>query len=66
MVFQETSGGGAEPVPGAGVLFNRLRGIYIAAQQFLQSLNFDVDPTATVDSRGGAKKQMAEIGRAVW
>src|SRR5205814_5147953 len=45
--------------------FNRLRGIYIAAQQFLQSLQFDVDPTAQVSLLGAAKKQMVEIARAV-
>ncbi len=70
MVFQETS-----LVPSMTVaqnlylgnerLFNRLRGIYIAAQQFLQSLNFNVDPTASVSSLGAAKKQMVEIARAV-
>ena len=53
MVFQETS-----LVPSLTVaqnlylgderFFNRLRGITIAAQQFLQSLNFSVDPTALV------------------
>ena len=51
MVFQETS-----LVPSMTVAqniylgkekpLNRLRGIYIAAQQFLQSLNFTVDPAA--------------------
>ena len=45
--------------------FNRLRGTYIDAQQFLQSLNFPVDPTATVLSLGTAKRQMVEIARAV-
>jgi simple sugar transport system ATP-binding protein len=45
--------------------YNRLRGVYISAQQFLQSLNFDVDPTATVGMLGAAKKQMVEIARAV-
>ncbi|HEX7928547.1 MAG TPA: ATP-binding cassette domain-containing protein, partial [bacterium] len=45
--------------------FNRLRGIYIAAQQFLQSLNFYVSPTATVSLLGAAQKQMVEIARAV-
>jgi ABC-type sugar transport system ATPase subunit len=45
--------------------FNRLRGIYISAQQFLQSLNFHVDPSATVASLGAAQKQMVEIARAV-
>jgi ABC-type sugar transport system ATPase subunit len=44
---------------------NRLRGIYISAQQFLQSLNFSVDPTAMVETLGAAKKQMVEIARAV-
>ncbi len=45
--------------------FNRLRKLYIAAQQFLQSMNFDVDPWATVSELGAAKKQMVEIARAV-
>jgi simple sugar transport system ATP-binding protein len=70
MVFQETT-----LVPSMTVaqnlylgderFLNRLRGIYISAQQFLQSLNFAVDPTATVASLGAAKKQMVEIARAV-
>jgi simple sugar transport system ATP-binding protein len=70
MVYQETS-----LVPNMTVaqnlylgdekFFNRLRGIYIDAQQFLQSLNFPVDPTATVESLGTAKRQMVEIARAV-
>ncbi|MBX9455292.1 MAG: sugar ABC transporter ATP-binding protein, partial [Rhizobium sp.] len=34
-------------------------------QQFLQSLNFGVDPTALVVSLGAAQKQMVEIARAV-
>lgn len=45
--------------------FNRLRGLYIQAQQFLLSLNFHVDPTALVSSLGAAKKQMVEIARVV-
>ena len=45
--------------------FNKLRPLYIAAQQFLQSLNFNVDPWANVASLGVAKKQMVEIARAV-
>src|SRR5271154_6763020 len=45
--------------------YNRLRGADIEAQQFLQSLNFPVDPTATVQSLGTAKRQMVEIARAV-
>lgn len=70
MVFQETSLVPTMTVAqnlflGEEKFFNRLRGIYIAAQQFLQSLNFDVDPTALVASLGAAKKQMVEIARAV-
>ncbi|HBK05182.1 MAG TPA: sugar ABC transporter ATP-binding protein [Acetobacteraceae bacterium] len=70
MVFQETS-----LVPSLSVaqniylgnekFLNRLRGIYIAAQQFLQSLNFHVDPTMSVSQLGAAQKQMVEIARAV-
>jgi simple sugar transport system ATP-binding protein len=70
MVFQETS-----LVPSLTVaqniylgnekFLNRLRGIYIAAQQFLQSLNFNVDPTMFVSQLGAAQKQMVEIARAV-
>ena len=70
MVFQETSLVPSMTVAqnlylGQERFFNRLRGIYISAQQFLQSLNFDVDPTATVAMLGAAKKQMVEIARAV-
>ncbi len=50
---------------GSEKALNRLRGIYIAAQQFLQSLNFHVDPSALVGSLGAAQKQMVEIARAV-
>ncbi len=70
MVFQETS-----LVPSMTVAqnlflgdekpFNRLRGVTIAAQQFLQSLNFTVDPGALVSSLGAARRQMVEIARAV-
>ncbi|WP_417417697.1 sugar ABC transporter ATP-binding protein [Hoeflea sp.] len=70
MVFQETS-----LVPSLTVaqniylgnekFLNRLRGIYIAAQQFLQSLSFGVDPTMYVSQLGAAQKQMVEIARAV-
>ncbi len=70
MVFQETSLVPTMTVAqnlflGQENFFNRLRGIYIAAQQFLQSLQFDVDPTAQVSLLGAAKKQMVEIARAV-
>ncbi|MCO5164110.1 MAG: sugar ABC transporter ATP-binding protein [Mesorhizobium sp.] len=70
MVFQENS-----LVPSMSVaqnvflgdekFFNRMRGIYIAAQQLMGSLNFLVDPWATVGTLGAAKKQMVEIARAV-
>ncbi|HVO01092.1 MAG TPA: ATP-binding cassette domain-containing protein, partial [Candidatus Cybelea sp.] len=51
MVFQETSLVPSMTVAqnlylGSEKFLNRLRGIYISAQQFLQSLNFPVDPTA--------------------
>ncbi|KWT66090.1 MULTISPECIES: sugar ABC transporter ATP-binding protein [unclassified Variovorax] len=70
MVYQETS-----LVPSLTVaqnlylgdepFFNRLRGLYIAAQQFLQRLNFNVDPTKLVSQLGAAQRQMVEIARAV-
>jgi simple sugar transport system ATP-binding protein len=70
MVFQETSLVPSMTVAqnlylGSEKFLNRLRGIYISAQQFLQSLNFPVDPMATVSSLGAAKRQMVEIARAV-
>ena len=70
MVFQETSLVPTMTVAqnlylGQERFFNRLRGIYIAAQQFMQSLQFDVDPTAVVSRLGAAQKQMVEIARAV-
>jgi len=70
MVFQETSlvpsmTVGQNLFLGDEKAFNRLRGVSIASQQFLQSLNFNVDPTALVSTLGVAKKQMVEIARAV-
>jgi simple sugar transport system ATP-binding protein len=70
MVFQENSLVPSMTVAqnlylGDEKFFNRLRGLYIAAQQFLQSLNFNVDPWAAVATLGAAKKQMVEIARAV-
>jgi simple sugar transport system ATP-binding protein len=70
MVFQETSLVPSMTVAqnlylGDEKLFNRLRGLYISAQQFMQSLNFNVDPWAMVSTLGAAKKQMVEIARAV-
>ncbi len=70
MVFQETSLVPSMTVAqnlylGSEKFLNRLRGTYISAQQFLQSLNFGVDPTALVATLGAAKRQMVEIARAV-
>ncbi|EEW25586.1 sugar ABC transporter ATP-binding protein [Rhodobacter ferrooxidans] len=70
MVFQETSLVPSMTVAqnlylGSESFLNRLRGITISAQQFLQSLNFGVDPTAMVETLGAAKRQMVEIARAV-
>ncbi len=70
MVFQETSLVPSMSVAqnlylGSEKFLNRLRGTYISAQQFLQSLNFSVDPTALVETLGAAKRQMVEIARAV-
>ena len=65
MVFQETSLVPSMTVAqnlylGDEKFLNRLRGIYIAAQQFLQSLNFPVDPTATVAT---PRRRQAADGR---
>ncbi|MFA5663857.1 sugar ABC transporter ATP-binding protein [Castellaniella sp.] len=70
MVFQETSlvptmTVGQNLFLGKEKFVNRLRAIYIAAQQLLQSLNFNVDPTHMVSNLGAAQKQMVEIARAV-
>jgi len=70
MVFQETSLVQSMTVAqnlflGNEKFFNRIRGVNIAAQQFMQSLSFDVDPTLLVSSLGAAKKQMVEIARAM-
>jgi len=70
MVYQENSLVPALTVAqniflGKERFFNRLRGINIAAQQLLQSLNFPVDPLVTVATLGAAKRQMVEIARAV-
>jgi simple sugar transport system ATP-binding protein len=70
MVFQETSLIPTLTVAqnlylGTEKFLNRLRAINISAQQFFQSLNFAVDPTAAVSTLGAAQKQMVEIARAV-
>ncbi|MEY1660532.1 sugar ABC transporter ATP-binding protein [Isoalcanivorax beigongshangi] len=70
MVFQETSLVPSLTVAqnlylGREPFFNRLRGLYISAQQFLQSLNFNVEPTKLVSQLGAAERQMVEIARAL-
>ncbi len=45
--------------------FNGKRKLEIAAQTFLNSLNFEVNPEARVSALGAARKQMVEIARAV-
>ena len=70
MVFQETSLVPSMTVAqnlylGDEKLFNRIRSLNIAAQTFLQSLNFNVNPTTMVSALGAAHKQMVEIARAV-
>jgi simple sugar transport system ATP-binding protein len=70
MVFQETSLVQSMTVAqnlflGHEKFFNRMRGVNIATQQFMQSLSFAVAPTALVASLGAAQKQMVEIARAV-
>lgn len=70
MVFQENSLVPTMTVAqnlflGQEKFYNRIGGVNIAAQQFLQSLNFDVPPTANVGSLGAAHQQMVEIARSV-
>ncbi len=70
MVFQENSMVPAMSVAqniylGDEKLFNGLRRLNIAAQQFLQKMNFTVNPTQNVAELGAAKRQMVEIARAV-
>ncbi len=70
MVYQETSLVPSMTVAqnielGREKFFNRLRGLYIKAQQTMQTMNFDVDPTLLVAMLGAAQKQMVEIARAV-
>jgi len=70
MVFQETSLVQTMTVAqnlflGKEKFFNRMRGVNIAAQQFMQSMSFQVDPTLLVGSLGAAQKQMVEIARAM-
>ena len=62
MVFQETSLVPSMTVAqnlylGNEKYYNRLRGLTIAAQQFLQRLNFNVDPLAMVANLGAARNR---------
>ena len=45
---------------------SRFRAINIRAQQLLQSMNFNVEPSDVVATLGTAKRQMVEIARAVY
>ncbi|HZD26199.1 MAG TPA: sugar ABC transporter ATP-binding protein, partial [Alphaproteobacteria bacterium] len=45
---------------------SRFRTINIRAQQLLQSMNFNVEPSDVVATLGTAKRQMVEIARAVY
>jgi simple sugar transport system ATP-binding protein len=69
MVYQETSLAPYMTVAqniylGKEKFLNGLRSLYIAAQQVLQSMNFNVDPTVTVDTLGTAQMQMVEIAKS--
>ena len=71
MVYQETSLVASMTVAqniylGKENFLMRLTALNIGAQQILQSMNFDIDPTTTVSRLGAAQKQMAEIARAVY
>jgi len=45
---------------------SRFRTLNISAQQLLQSMNFNVEPSDVVATLGTAKRQMVEIARAVY
>jgi ABC-type sugar transport system ATPase subunit len=71
MVYQETSLVPTMTVAqnielGNERLLTRFRSLNIQAQQLLQSLNFQVDPSLPVAFLGTAKRQMVEIARAVY
>jgi ABC-type sugar transport system ATPase subunit len=71
MVFQETSLVPTMTVAqniflGFEPRFASLRGVFIRAQQVLQSMGFAVDPRSIVDRLSAAQKQMVEIARAVF
>lgn len=69
MVFQETNLVPSMTVAqniflGDEKFLNRLRGLHINAQQYLLSMNFQVDATALVNTLGAAQRQMVEVARA--
>lgn len=69
MVFQETNLVPSMTVAqniflGDEKFLNRLRGLHINAQQYLLSMNFDVEATALVNTLGAAQRQMVEVARA--
>lgn len=69
MVFQETNLVPSMTVAqniflGDEKFLNRLRGLQIDAQQYLLSMNFDVEATALVNTLGAAQRQMVEVARA--
>ena len=69
MVFQENSLVPTMTVAqnlflGQERFYNRLRGIYIAAQQFLQSLNFDVAPDGRPSARSARPRSRWSRSRA--
>lgn len=70
MVYQETSLVDTMTVAqnielGHEPLLTRYRSLNIKPQVLLQSMNFNVDPTAKMSTLGAAKKQMVEIARAL-
>ncbi|MDR3490135.1 MAG: sugar ABC transporter ATP-binding protein [Bradyrhizobium sp.] len=70
MVYQETSLVPTMTVAqnlqlGCEAWLTRNHALNISAQQSLQSLNFNVDPSALVEQLGAAQRQMVEIARAV-
>lgn len=70
MVFQETSLVPSMTVAqnlflGEEAPFNLLRPLYLRAQEVLESLHFDIDPSTLVSSLSSARRQMVEIARAV-
>jgi ABC-type sugar transport system ATPase subunit len=69
MVFQETNLVPSMTVAqniflGDEKFLNRLRGLHINAQQYLLSMNFDVEAAALVNTLGAAQRQMVEVARA--